>query len=432
MRGRCVQKGGDAMKRPHMPAVMQDTRLRSVILLAAIAGIAFGLTIPFLTLTARERGMSLRDIGIMASSYLIVQMCLQLPFGALSDRIGRRIPIAVGFALEGIATAGFTLADSPEAFIGLRVLQGISLALIMPALRALIADLTPIEQRGQAFAWLFAGFSGGILLGPPIGGLLAAPLGRNPVFLMSAVVNVIMVLFVILVVRAPARVESTGPSEKIPMRALFTPGLIGAFMVGFGARVPEGIFAGLWSIYLEDLGASDTVIGLSYSTFAVSSLLMTPYGGRLADRGMRWRIILIANMAMGALTIGYGVLPFIVAILMLGFMEGAVLSVATPALDAYLASTADPRIQGRVQGAFATISTSGAAVAALFGTVLYDLGHWVPFAIAGSALILVNLLAFRLIRTSEYAARARRMADIQVAIQADRDASTSSGAAAIA
>jgi MFS family permease len=137
---------------------------------------------------------------------------------------------------------------------------------------------------------------------------------------------------------------------------------------------------------------------------------------------MRWRVILIANVTMGTLIMGYGVLPFIIAILILGFMEGAVMTIAAPALDAYLASTADPRIQGRVQGAFATISTSGAALAALFGTVLYDLGHWVPFILAGGALIAVNLAAFRLIRTSEISARERQLAAIAAAVQAEREA----------
>jgi MFS family permease len=86
--------------------------LRRVLLLSAVSSIAFGLTIPFLTLMARDRGVSLRAIGIMASSYLIAQMLLQMPFGTLSDRVGRAKLIAAGFIVEGIAAAGFVFADS--------------------------------------------------------------------------------------------------------------------------------------------------------------------------------------------------------------------------------------------------------------------------------------------------------------------------------
>ncbi|HMM40800.1 MAG TPA: MFS transporter, partial [Thermomicrobiales bacterium] len=137
-----------------MPAMMRDRTLRLILLLAAMAGGAFGLTIPFLTLVARERGVSLGAIGIMASSYLVAQTILQLPFGSLSDRIGRTTPIAAGFAVEALASFGFVFADSAATFIGLRVLQGVSLALIMPSLRALVADVTPVSRRGQAYAWI--------------------------------------------------------------------------------------------------------------------------------------------------------------------------------------------------------------------------------------------------------------------------------------
>ena len=135
-----------------VPAIFRDKALGKVMLLAGVAGAAFGLTVPYLTLIARDRGISLQVIGVMAASYLIAQMFLQLPFGALSDRVGRTPLIALGFAVEGVATGGFVFADSAPAFIGLRVVQGVALAMIMPALRALIADVTPMERRGQAYA----------------------------------------------------------------------------------------------------------------------------------------------------------------------------------------------------------------------------------------------------------------------------------------
>jgi MFS family permease len=405
--------------RVRLPAVMRDQALRPVLLLAGTAGVAFGLTIPFLTLIARDRGISLRVIGVMAASYLIVQMLLQLPFGALSDRIGRATPIAVGFLFEAVATAGFTLADAAATFILLRVVQGVSLALIMPALRALIADITPAERRGQAYAWLFAAFSGGLLLGPPIGGLLALPLGRSPLFLIAAAVNVAMAVWTLLFLHAPRPAGAGAQAERVPYAALLTRPLIGAFLIGFASRIPEGMFTGIWSIYLDDLGASDMVIGLTFSTFAVSSLALTPVGGRLADRRPRWPKILFGNLVLGVLTFSYGLFPSIPIILLLGLLEGAVFTIAFPALDAYLATIADPRIQGRVQGAFATIGTMGAATSALFGTTLYELGRAVPFAVAGAALIALNLLAFPLVRRAEHDAEVASRRRVLEAVASD-------------
>jgi len=376
--------------------------MRVILILAGLAGGAFGLTIPFLTLVARERGVSLSAIGVMASSYLVAQTILQLPFGSLSDRIGRTPPIAAGFAVEALASFGFVFADSAVTFIALRVLQGISLAMIMPALRALIADVTPLHRRGQSYAWMFAAFSGGMLLGPPVGGFLAGPLGRSPLFVVAGTLNLVIAVFAIGWLRGiGGRKPIDHTNAKIPASAIFTSALIGAFVLGFGARVLEGMFAGVWSIYMDDIGASDMQIGLSFATYSVAFLLFTPIGGRMADRGLRWKKLLIGNMVLAALIMSYGLIHIVPLVLVIGLIEGAVATITVPALDAYLASVADPRIQGRIQGTYATIGTAGAAVSAFLGTALYQHSQLLPFAVAGGILVVITVAAIGLVRNAE-------------------------------
>lgn len=385
-----------------MPSMMRDPAMRVILILAGLAGGAFGLTIPFLTLVARERGVSLSAIGVMASSYLVAQTILQLPFGSLSDRIGRTPPIAAGFAVEALASFGFVFADSAVTFIALRVLQGISLAMIMPALRALIADVTPLHRRGQSYAWMFAAFSGGMLLGPPVGGFLAGPLGRSPLFVVAGTLNLVMAVFAIGWLRGiGGRKPIDHTNAKIPASAIFTSALIGAFVLGFGARVLEGMFAGVWSIYMDDIGASDMQIGLSFATYSVAFLLFTPIGGRMADRGLRWKKLLIGNMVLAALIMSYGLIHIVPLVLVIGLIEGAVATITVPALDAYLASVADPRIQGRIQGTYATIGTAGAAVSAFLGTALYQHSQLLPFAVAGGILVVITVAAIGLVRNAE-------------------------------
>jgi MFS family permease len=390
------------VSRFQIPSVMRNLELRRILVLAGLAGGAFGLTIPFLTLIARERGVSLEAIGIMASSYLIAQTIFQIPFGSLSDRIGRTTPIALGFLVEAIAAAGFVFAETAEVFIALRVIQGISLALIMPALRALIADVTPVNRRGEAFAWLFACFSGGMLLGPPVGGILAEPLGRSPLFIIASVLNVGIAAVALFWLSAIGKKRGEYHEEaKIPISALFTRALIGAFILGFGARILEGMFSGIWSIYMADLGASDLEIGMSFAMWSIAFMICTPFGGRFADRGFRWRKLLPGNIVMALLIISYGLVEWIPVILFIGLLEGAVSTITVPALDAYLASVADPRMQGRVQGTYATIGTAGAAASALAGTLLYETSHMLPFIVAGGALVVLTFAGIGLIRTAE-------------------------------
>ncbi len=385
-----------------LPWYLHNRVLRAILVVAAFAGVSAGLVIPFLTLTAQERGVSLAAIGVMASSYLVTQMLLQLPMGSLSDRVGRVGPLAVGLLVEAVGTAGFTVANSSASFILLRALQGVGVAILYPSLRALIADVTPANRRGQAYAVVGAAFSGGMLLGPPIGGVLATFLSVDWLFLAGGIIEAVIALALLpTMLKLVPREHVVQAAVSVPFRELISRPLAGAFILGFAAQFQFGLFSGIWSIYLKDLGASDFQIGLSFSTFSVSFMLLSPFSGKLADRDERWRRILITSLLYGVVIALYGIFQFVWFILLLGLVEGAIVSFFQPVTDAYLASVADPRVQGRVQGAFVTIGMAGAAVSALLGSVLYGIAPIVPFVTGGVVLVGMTLVAVYFVRETE-------------------------------
>jgi MFS transporter, DHA1 family, multidrug resistance protein len=385
-----------------LPWYLQNRVLRAILVVASFAGISVGLVIPFLTLTARDRGVSLGAIGVMASSYLVAQMLLQLPMGALSDRVGRVGPLAIGLLVEAIATGGFTFANSAETFILVRVGQGIGVAILYPSFRALVADVTPANRRGQAYAVVGAAFSGGMLFGPPIGGVVATIVGVNWLFLTAGGLEIVVAFCTLFYMRRVVPHEHvTQTRERIPFSELLSRPLAGAFILSFAGQFQFGLFSGIWSIYMNDLGASDFQIGLSFSTFSITFMLLAPFSGRLADSSERWRRILIANLFYAGVVALYGLIEVVPFILILGLIEGAIVSFTQPVADAYLASVADPRVQGRVQGAFVTIGMAGAAISALLGSVLYGIAPAVPFIVGGIVMFILTFVAVYFIRETE-------------------------------
>jgi MFS family permease len=368
--------------------------------LVFIWAFAFGLTMPFLTLTARDRGVSLDAIGLIAASFLLTQIIFQVPLGALSDRVGRAGPLVAGIALFSLATVGFTQADSAPAFMLLRAAQGVAFALGLPAYRALVADVTAPDQRGRAYATLGMAYSGGLLLGPAIGGLLVSSLGRDDLFLMTAVMEAALAAAGVLVfLRGAGRPGRRGTrGERVPLSSLFVRPLVAAFLLGFAGHIQYGFFESIWALYVADRGGGNVAIGLSFSTFAVANLALAPLGGRLADRGDYPHWLLVGFLGLAAVMVGYGLSPWVPAILLLGLCEGAAAAIAFPTLDAYLASRADPRIQGRIQGAFSSSMMAGAASSALGGSVLYRLAPGLPFVLGGATLAAVAIVAVGLIR----------------------------------
>jgi MFS family permease len=385
-----------------LPWVLRDRSLRAVLAVSALAGLIAGLVVPFVSLIARDRGASYALIGLMASGFLVSQALLQFPAGALADRIGRTVPIAAGLMIEGLATALFAFTTTPELFVLLRLAQGVGLALIYPSARALIVDLSPPERRGQAFAAWWAALNGGWLLGPALGGLLAGVTGKAALFVVGGLGELGLGVLVLMIL---GRLSSNRPrprvaGERVPYRALLAAPLVAAFVLAMGFEVPVGMFTGIWSVYLDDLGASEFELGISFTTFSVANLLFLPLGGRLADRTPRWRRLLILSSALGAIVVAYAI-PSVPAILVLGALEGMVIALISPSVDAYLASVSDPRVQGRVQGAYTTAGMVGAATSALFSSVLYEAGRPVPFVTAGIALLLLSAVAVSLIRQAE-------------------------------
>jgi MFS family permease len=399
------------------PWVVRQPALRAVLGLTLLAGLVTGVVVPFLSLVAREKGASYGAVGLMASGFLLAQLVFQFPAGALADRIGRAKPVAAGLAIEGLATAGFAFVEAPSSFVALRVLQGVGLALIYPAVRALIADLTPLERRGEAYAAFWGVLNVGWLLGPAVGGLLAAVVGKTPLVVASGLGEAALALPAWLAFRRFRLPEPKRKADALGSQRgerLLGTALVAAMLLAFAFEVPVGIFTGIWSIYLSEIGASELELGLSYTAFSVADLVTLPLGGKLANRRPRWRRVLGLAVLLGIVVLGYGI-PSVPIVLLLGALEGAIAGLLTPTVDAYLSGIAGAQQQGRVQGAYTTAGMSGAALSALGSSVLYSWGHWVPFLVAGTALASLAVPAALLMRRTEQ--RAVREAAVETVVQ---------------
>jgi MFS family permease len=127
-------------------------------------------------------GLDAAATGIALALFFAPFALLQYPFGVLSDRIGRVIPVAGGSAFYGVAVAAVGLAPSLLAAQVGMVAIGVLGALMAPATFALTTDLAPEHGRGVALAGFNAVGSLGFLVGIVGGGILADRLGFQTAF----------------------------------------------------------------------------------------------------------------------------------------------------------------------------------------------------------------------------------------------------------
>nr|WP_308282769.1 MFS transporter [Pseudonocardia nigra] len=118
-----------------------------------------------------------------------------MTMGALGDRVGRRRLLLVGAAGFGVASALAALAPTAELLIAARALLGATAATLMPSTLSLIRTmfLDPAQRTAAISIWM-TGFTGGMVIGPLVGGVLLEQFWWGSVFLLRVPVMALLLL----------------------------------------------------------------------------------------------------------------------------------------------------------------------------------------------------------------------------------------------
>jgi MFS family permease len=131
----------------------------------------------FLILRAQERGMSVPGVLAMLMTFNLIYAFLSSPAGALSDRLGRRRVIALGWGVYALMYLGFALATETWHMWGLYALYGVYYAAFEGTAKAFIADLVPAETRATAYGAYSAAVGLVVLPASLIAGILWQGIG---------------------------------------------------------------------------------------------------------------------------------------------------------------------------------------------------------------------------------------------------------------
>ncbi|MEW6158905.1 MAG: MFS transporter [Verrucomicrobiota bacterium] len=162
--------------------VVKKPSLLIIFLSVFIDLIGFGIVLPLLPKYSERFGAHGYQIGLIISSFSIMQFFFVPWWGRLSDRIGRRPVILISNASSAVSYALFGVASLFSGTTGLvlllasRVFAGMSGSTVAVA-SAYIADITPPEKRSKGMGLIGMAFGLGFIFGPAIGGLSAAKLG---------------------------------------------------------------------------------------------------------------------------------------------------------------------------------------------------------------------------------------------------------------
>ncbi len=364
----------------------QNRTLLAISLAVCAAYSGVGMVGPVRVLYAQSRGASLTIIGLMASAYLFSNFLFQYPVGWLADRWGRKQVMLLGLIAQAILSVLYIVVDDPVAFVVLRFIEGIGTAALLPAARALIIDEIPAEKQGEAYGIFGAFFNAGFLLGPGIGGFLAS-FGYSAAFIGAVVFRVIavaIVFFMVPNIRA-ALTQAATTKRRFSYSLLFSLPLMAAYLIAFGDYLYLGFDQTLMPLWLHDhLGASVTLIGVTYVMWAIPNVLLSAFGGQVADR-TRYRsvLILIFGLAQVPLYLLYGFANTLLLVIVGFTLHGIVYAFIQPAVDTHIASSSASSVRAQVQGLYGAIGLVGAFVGASGFSELYSINFRYPLFAMG-------------------------------------------------
>jgi len=163
-------------------------------LLSMVAPFSINTYLPSFPDIEMEFGISRAMLSQSLAIYLLAFAISTLFWGPLSDRFGRRLVILISMALYTLGSVACALSSSAEAFMSLRVLQGLAASGGVVAARAMIRDAHSAESARRAMSQVMLFFALAPAIAPVLGGWLHDYFGWRSVFWFLSAFGGLMVM----------------------------------------------------------------------------------------------------------------------------------------------------------------------------------------------------------------------------------------------
>lgn len=348
---------------------------KSAISLAFLMGfrmLGLFMILPVFSIYAQQlRGVTPHLIGIALGVYGLTQACLQIPFGILSDKFGRKPIIFIGLMIFAFGSVVAALAHSIEGIIIGRAIQGGGA--VGSVIIALLADSTKEENRTKAMAIIgmtigFA-FSIAMVLGPA----LNTWVGVRGIFWLTALLALIGIMILFFVVPTPQKTTFHRDAEPVPalFKAILSNGQL--LRLDFGIFIQHGILTATFIVIplamLHYINISESHQWLVYlPVLIVAFILMVPLI-IIAEKKRKMKTIFIISIfticiSQLILVIFHRHLPSFIISLLLFFTAFTVLEASLPSLVSKLAPAGS---KGTAMGIYSSCQFLGIFAGGAFG-----------------------------------------------------------------
>jgi multidrug resistance protein len=365
--------------------------------------LGFGLIIPLLPFYAESFGASAFAIGLLGTSFSLMQFLFSPVWGRWSDRIGRKPIILLGLFGSGASYVTLALANSLALLFVARIIGGIAGANI-PAAQAYIADITTPENRARGMGLIGAAFGLGFIFGPALGGLLSRFSPETPMWCAAALcfANFAAAWFLLPESRAASAATKTLGRLEAFRHATGNPALLIVLSLYFIVTMAFAAFEATFALFTEArFGFTAASIGFLFTFIGtIIAVIQGVLIGHVVKRVGERRII---PVAIAGIALSIGLLPFVwnvpTLLVALGLLAMG-MGFNNPSLSSMVSKLSNADDQGGILGLASSLASLGRVVGPAWGGYLYDaFGMTTPYLSAAAVMVIAFLVSFQGLRS---------------------------------
>jgi len=332
-------------------------------------------------------------VSVTLSLYGVVNTFLQPLIGILTDRVDRRKPlILVGLLIMGLGTGAFTLARTFSDLLIIRLLQGIGVALTVPASLAIINSSSVKASRGRSMGFYSTLRLLGFAIGPLLGGLLHLKFGFTTAFYVGAGITLLGVVAVQLWVKeTPLVVQEAQPTAPSP--AVFDPKIWNKSIITLGAAMlmmasAYSMMSALENEFNARLQQTALGFGVAFSALTVSRMIVQTPLGYLSDKIGRKPLIVSGLILMAPATVWLGLVGSTLELTAARALQGVTSAAVSSPAFALVGDLSNKEGEGRQMSIITTGFFLGIAIGPLIAGFLSQIAFYLPFLIGGGMLLI--------------------------------------------
>lgn len=358
--------------------------------------------LPIITPYAIDLGASHLLTGAIVAIYSFTNMVGNIFGGHWIDRYGRKRMLFTGMTAVAIILLFYPVAQSGVQLFIIRFIHGLAGGVLIPAAFAYVGDRSDQKNRGKTMALTGASIGTAAIVGPALGGAMAARAQVEYVFVFVAILFMISVLLIAKYVEESFVSTERGKfslKEFLPL--LKHPLVLQASLAAFALMISNGTLAFAFPLKISEMGLTSETTGILLSTYGIVALIifLSPTN-RMYDRFPAVPLVIVGISLIGFVHVMLNFVTIFWVVVLLMIIYGIGFAFVFPSMNRIVTDASTKVDRGKAFGIFYAFFSLGVVSGSFVSGATSEI-FGLPFLSSATTMLLVAGVLFLISRKTK-------------------------------